>query len=214
MTSGTLHASASSSSAGPGSRLAPWLPHLGLVAVALIILVAGMTRHTGTGEALAIAFDETAEPDERIWAMHLAANRATEVDPRLGVDLVNSFLRSDSEVLREAAHLIDLCRHAIQPPGAPEGAAPPLQDGYAFGPLPGNAWTPHRIRCFVLHRRKVGGSAVGGVRRMELPEVRWFLDSMAGKPSPSRAEVNRYLRMRERKAGALQSQRVAPDSDD
>ena len=96
---------------------------------------------------------------------------------------------------------------AIQPPGAPDGAAPPIQDGYAYGALPAGEWTPHRIRCLVLHRRKVGGSAVGGIRRMELAEAGWFLDSLAGKPSPTRKEVQRA-----RRAGALQAER--DNSDD
>ncbi|QDV07562.1 hypothetical protein Poly30_30880 [Planctomycetes bacterium Poly30] len=188
-----------------------WLPHIALVLVAALMVLVGRARHTATEDALRTAFDPTADADERIWAMHLIANRATEVDPRLGVDLVESFLSSESDKVREAAHLIDLCRHAIQPPGAPAGAAPPIQDGYAYGSLPGDVWTPHRIRCLVLHRRKVGGSAVGGIRRMELAEAEWFLDSLAGKRSPSKKEVQRYFNERARKAGAAVGPRESSD---
>ncbi|MFT5733946.1 MAG: hypothetical protein ACJAZN_003229 [Planctomycetota bacterium] len=208
-----MSASTVSTQSGPiESGVFGWLPHVALVAIACAMVVFARAQHQDTEAAMQTAFDADADPDDRIWAMHLVANRATEVDPRLGVGLVESFLASDSDKVREAAHLIDLCRHAIQPPGAPDGAAPPIQDGYAYGALPAGEWTPHRIRCLVLHRRKVGGSAVGGIRRMELAEAGWFLDSLAGRPSPTRKEVQRYFNQRARRAGALQAER--DNSDD
>jgi hypothetical protein len=187
----------------PSSRLGGWLPHVVLIAIAFAMVGVAKAKHLSAESALEIAFDKAADPDDRIWAMHVAANRGTAVDPRLGVDLVNSMLESDSDKVREAALLVDLCRHAVRGPDAVEGAPPPLQEAYAYSPLPGGKWTPHRVRSLVLHRRKVGGSGVGGNRRMELPEVQWFLDSFTTKPMPTAKEVSKYFTMRVRSAAAL-----------
>ncbi len=198
-------------SGGAGARLGGWLPHVILVAVAFVMIGIAKAKHMSTESALATAFDTSAAPDDRIWAMHVAANRATEFDPRLGVNLVETFLQSESDKVREAALLVDLCRHAVRGPNALEGAPPPIQEAYAYSPLPGGVWAPHRIRSLVLHRRKVGGSGVGGVRRMELAEAQWFLDSLAGNPMPTADEVSKYFTMRVRKAAALNTQ--TPESD-
>lgn len=195
-----------SAPSGGSSGAGSFLPHIVLAVLAAVMIAVARAGHVTTEEAFATAFDETASTDDRIWGMHLAAGRATEFDRRLGVQLVNVFLASDDEKLREAAHLIDLCRHAVRPPGAPSTAAPPLQDAYAYGPLPGERWTAHRLRCLVLHRRKVGGSIVGGIRRMELAEVQWFLDSLAGKPGPLKTEMQRYFNQRALRAGGVPSQ--------
>ena len=70
-------------------------------------------------------------------------------------------------------------RHALRPVDA-VGTPPPLQEAYTYAPLPPEGWTPHRFRTYVLHRHKVGGMHVGGVRRLvlpddhELPDVRTF----------------------------------------
>lgn len=195
-----------------GPKLGGWLPHIVLVALACAMIGVAKAKHVSTEAAMATAFDAAAEPNERIWAMHLAANRATTFDPRLGVDLAESFLKSESDKVREAALLIDLCRHAVRGPTALDGAPPPIQEAYAYSKLPGNVWAPHRIRALVLHRRKVGGSGVGGVRRMELAEAQWFLDSLAGNPMPSAKEVSQYFNMRVRKAAALNTE--TPESND
>lgn len=170
-----------------------WQPHLILVGLALGMVLVARVKHTSTEEAIQTAFDDTASTDDRLWAAHLAANRATERDPRLGDALVRAFLADEDERLREGALTIDLCRHAVHPPGARPDAAPPLQSAYVYSASGGGEYTPHRVRSYVLFRRKVGGSSVGGIRRMALPEARWFLDSLRGKPLPSRQKIERYL---------------------
>ena len=62
--------------------LARRIPHLSLLGVAALMVVVASVRHVSTPEALRIAFDETADPDERSRAMHVAACRATEPDRR------------------------------------------------------------------------------------------------------------------------------------
>ncbi len=191
---------------GPGTpvphALRGWLPHIALGCFAVVMVIVAQAKHISTDDAIATAMDPTADSADRIWAMHLAANRAQEVDPKLGVDMAQAFLSSEDELLREAALLVDLCRHAVRPESAPALSGPPLQNAYAYAPLPGDQWTPHRIRCLILHRRKVGGAAIGGVRRMELAETGWFLGSLAGEPPPTVQEVKRYFKQRARKAGA------------
>jgi len=178
------------------SRWKPWLPHIALLALAFVMCVVAWSKHIGDGEALATALNEEASTEDRIWAMHVAANRATQVDPRIGYDVAKSFLASDDELLREAGLLVDLCRHAIRPTEPTDSPGPPLQEAYAYGPLPSTGWTPHRIRSLILHRRKVGGAALGGVRRMALEEAQWFLDSLAGVDPPTAEDVRAYFKER------------------
>ena len=192
----------------PNMRLGGWLPHVCLIALAGVLVAVAKAKHLSTEAATAIAFDETAAPDDRIWAMHVAANRASTIDTTLGVDLVKSFLQSGSDKVREAALVVDLCRHADSAPDAPDEALTPLQSAYTYSPLPGGIWAPHRIRCLVLQRRKVGGPEVGSVRRMELAEAQWFLDSLAGNPMPTAKEVSKYFTMRVREAAALNTQKL------
>ena len=118
-----------------------WAPHILLVATALGMVLVAALKHTSTEEALRIAFDDEASTDERLWAAHVAANRATSRDPRLGDTLVRAFLAAEDERLREGALTIDLSRHAIHPPGARPDAAPPLQSAYVYA-APGMAGTP------------------------------------------------------------------------
>ncbi len=174
------------------------MPHVALIAVAAAMTLVAAVKHTSTKEALRTAFDDGAAVEDRLWAAHLAANRATERDPKLGDALVRTFLAAEDERLREGALTIDLSRHAIHPPGARPDAAPPLQSAYVYAPMVGGEYTPHRVRSLVLFRRKVGGSSVGGIRRMALPEARWFMDTLQGKPLPPRAEIDRYLKERSR----------------
>ena len=116
------------------------------------MVVVAAAKHTSTEEALRIAFDGEASTDERLWAAHLAANRATTREPRLGDALVRSFLAADDERLREGALTIDLSRHAIHPPGTRPDAAPPLQSAYVYAALEDGEYTPHRVRSRVLFR--------------------------------------------------------------
>ena len=184
-----------------------WMPHLALMAIAAAMTLVAGAKHTSTEEALRIAFDAEAPTDERLWAAHLAANRATARDPRLGDGLVREFLAAEDERLREGALTIDLSRHAIHPPGTRPDAAPPLQSAYVYAALEDGEYTPHRVRSRVLFRRKVGGSSVGGIRRMALPEARWFMDSLRGTPLPPRAEIDRYLMERSREPVSLRKPR-------
>ena len=90
-----------------------WHAHIVLVVLALAMFAVARLNHLPTDAAFRIAFDETAGADERIWAMHVAANRATNRDPRLGEDLARAFISSGDTRLIEAAMLIDLCRHPM-----------------------------------------------------------------------------------------------------
>ena len=183
------------------------MPHLVLLAIAASMALVAGVKHLSTEEALRVAFDGEAPTDDRLWAAHVAANRATVRDPRLGDALVRAFLADDDERLREGALTIDLSRHAIHPPGARPDAAPPLQSAYVYAALEGGEYTPHRVRSRVLFRRKVGGSSVGGIRRMALPEARWFMDSLRGTPLPPREEIDRYLIERSREPVNLRKPR-------
>lgn len=184
-----------------------WRPHLALASVALLMTLTAWAKHVPTDRAMAVAFDPDAPTDERIWAMHLAACRATEVDPRLGDDLARAFLASDDLRLREAALLVDLCRHADRPGGP--GNTPPLQEKYAYGPLP-DGWTPHRLRSYVFHRRKVGGSHVGGVFRMDMTECRWMIDAIQGRPLPETGVIEDHRNQRGSEAATYYPQGGKP----
>ncbi len=181
-----------------------WLAHILLVVLAICMVAVARLNHLPTEDAFRIAFDESADADERIWAMHVAANRATKKDPRLGDELARAFLSSGDERLREAAMLIDLCRHTIRPEGVPADAPPHLQDAYAYASAPGSApggppggeWTPHRLRSYVLHRRKVGGVRVGGNQRMDLIEARWFVAALTGAPLPPSDVIDAHFEER------------------
>lgn len=173
-----------------------WLPHLVLLGAAALMLLVAQLKHLPTAEARQIALDPAAAVDDRVWAIHVVANRATEVDRELGENLVNALMDSEDERLREASVLIDLCRHALRPVDA-VGTPPPLQEAYTYAPLPPEGWTPHRFRTYVLHRHKVGGMHVGGVRRLVLPEVNWYLAARRGDPLPPSAEIQEHLARRE-----------------
>ncbi|MEM6569135.1 MAG: hypothetical protein AAF726_05165 [Planctomycetota bacterium] len=187
-----------------------WLPHLSLLGIAALMLVVARVRHVPTPEALQTAFDETADADDRIWATHLAACRATEADLRLGESLVTSFLDSGDDRLAEAAMLIDLCRHAVRGNDAPAGASPPLQDAYAYGRLGPSGWTPHRFRTLMFYRRKVGGSYVGGVRRMDLTELTWLIAAIRGEAIPPSDVIAEYLTERSGEFAGLPRPGSAP----
>lgn len=171
-----------------------WTIHVTLLLCAAATAAKGLVSHTATEEAWETAFDESAEADDRIWAIHLAANRGTERSERIGRDLTLSLLGSRDERLREVALLIDVCRHTYHPTGSPPHASPPLQDRYVYGPLPRGEWTPHRLRSLILYRRKVGGLGVGGINRMTSTEGDWILRTLRGDALPPSAEIDRYLR--------------------
>lgn len=185
-----------------------WRPHLLLLGAALLMVVLARGMHVPTERALATAFDANAPSDERIWGMHLAASRATELDPRLGSELARAFLSSEDRRLREAAVLVDLCRHAERRGGA--GSTPPLQEEYAYAPLGPEGWTPHRYRTYVFHRRKVGGSHVGGVSRMDLTECQWLIDAIQGRPLPGTQVIEDHRIQRAMAPAAFQQPGGAP----
>lgn len=172
----------------------PWSIHVALLFVAAASVALGIASHTSSEEAWAIAFDESADADARIWAIHLAANRETERSSRIGRDLTLLLLGSRDERLREVALLNHVCRHTFNPAGASPNASPPIQDRYVYGPLPRGEWTPHRLRSLILYRRKVGGLAVGGINRMTSTEADWVLRTLRGDPLPPSPEIDLYLR--------------------
>ncbi len=171
-----------------------WSIHIALLVAAILFVAKGVATHTSTEEAWETAFDESAAPDDRIWAIHLASNRATERSDRIGRDLALSLLGSRDLRLREVALLIDVCRHAFNPLEAPTNTSPPIQDRYVYGPLPRGEWTPHRLRSLILYRRKVGGLPVGGINRMTSTEGDWILRTLRGDDLPPSDEIDRYLR--------------------
>jgi hypothetical protein len=171
--------------------LGGWLPHVALLAATVLIFVVARAQHVDDDEAWAIATDDAASSSARIEAVHRLACRATTRSVALGDQLTRQLLASPDERLREFALTSVLCRHHTGDPMF----EPPLQAAYVLQ-HPGPPATPHHLRSVLHYRRKVGGAPVGGHGRLSWTEVGWFLDSLAGRPMPSAAELEAHLRAR------------------
>ena len=83
------------------------MPHLVLLAIAASMALVAGAKHLSTEEALRVAFDGEAPTDDRLWAAHVAANRATVRDPRLGDALVRAFLAEMQPLSREIVAFLE-----------------------------------------------------------------------------------------------------------
>ena len=187
--------------------MSAWRPHILLLVVATAVVVRAVATHVPTEEALRVAFDPDADAGARIESAHLAACRATSRSARLGEELTHSFLDAEDELLREAAVTIDLCRHALERTGDGDERTPPLQEAYVYGPMGPGGMTPHRLRALILHRRKVGGKAVGGIGRISSTEADWFLRTLRGDALPPTPQMTAYFQSRD-----MASRRTRPRS--
>lgn len=185
-----------------------WVPHIVLVVIAAVMVAVASSKHLSSEEAVAVALDPNASPEARVWASHVAANRATHVDPEIGVGVVTAFQASGIPLLAEASLLVHMCRHAVREPGAEPDSPPPLQNAYAYAGLANTPWNGHRIRSVILQRRKVGGTRVGGIKRIQYREAEWFIDSLLGEPLPDGNEIVRYLKDRTTGPGVPRRGRV------
>ncbi|MEC8510657.1 MAG: hypothetical protein VX015_00815 [Planctomycetota bacterium] len=176
--------------------MSAWRPHILLLAIAGAVIVRAAATHVSTEEAMRVAFDDEADARARIESAHVAACRATARSARLGEDLARAFLEAEDELLREAAVTIDLCRHALERSGDRDERTPPLQEAYVYSPLGPDGMTPHRLRALVLHRRKVGGKAVGGIGRISSTEADWFLRTLRGAALPPTQQMTAYFQSR------------------
>lgn len=177
----------------PGRRrLGGWLPHVALLGLAALLVVSARARHMSDEVAWRIARDESAPSQARIEAIHRLANRAEARDPRIGDELARALLASPDERLREFALTGAICKHHDT---AALGEPPKLQASYALG-FPGAPGSPHHVRSLLVYLRKVGGPPVGGLDRLSWEEVRWFTDSLAGRPLPAFEVLVERLRAR------------------
>lgn len=170
-----------------------WTLHLLLLGLAAFIVGRAAASHQSVDDALRVALDADAEPGDRVWGAHVAANRARGQDPRIGDALAREFLGSDQELLREAALTIDFCRHAVARAGDLDRRPPPLQNAYVHGTLAEGPWTPHRLRSLVFHTRKAGGPGFGRTRAMTRTEAHWILRTLRGAALPPWAEVQAHV---------------------
>lgn len=157
------------------------LPHLFLTAILAIEVLLATGMHQGEDELRAQA--EHGDTHERIWALHVLANR----DPAgmgLDDDGIQELLNDDDPLVVDFAFTIDICRVARLLER--EGRPPKRQE----------ARSTRRFRVdddrqrdsvadwwrrFVLYRRKVGGRTVGGTVRLRRPEIGWYFDALAGR---------------------------------
>ncbi len=151
------------------------LPHLFLAVAITVELLLASGFHQEEAELRVQAAEGSSH--ERIWALHVLANR----DPaNAGIDstYVRALLRDEDPLLVDFAFTIDICR-LVNPAWQNRRMAKRLDPLTATtSPDEPNDWW----RRFVLFRRKVGGMPVGGTRRLRMVELRWYLDALQGIP--------------------------------
>ncbi len=159
------------------------LPHLVLSALLVLELLLAFSQRRSAEELWREAEEGT--PRERVAALHVLANRGS--DPAAGgvdAELARALLDGEEPLLADFAFTTDICRLI---------GLEPLEEHLAQrkrGGLPFEAW----LRRFLLHRRKVGGPALGAVGRLKHHEVRWFLDALGGRALDERAVLERMER--------------------
>lgn len=187
-----------------GAGLRDWVPHVVCALVAVVLIGVARTRHLSTDEARSIALDPAAPTDARLWAIHVAANRAHGRDPELGDALVRSLLRSEDPRLVEFALTMDLTRHFQGAP--PRTGPPPLQTQHVNVALRNAPWTPHRLLATLLFMRKVGGPAFGNIERLDIDEAEWALEALTTGTVPPAPVLDAHFHRRAsrvREMGAL-----------
>jgi len=160
-----------------------WLPHMLIAALITVELLVASGLHQGTDELRAQA--EHGDTHERIWALHVLANRDPE---QSGIDgkAIGELLADEDPLVVDFAFTIDICRLA----GALErnGRPPFRQEGRIRAKIKGQGElydsqeTADWWRRFVIYARKVGGRSVGGTLRLQRREVGWYFDALAGRP--------------------------------
>lgn len=176
----------------------PWIPHLTLLAA-----LAGMQAWSASAhqseDALWSLVDEGSSP-QRIEALHTLASRPSAQPSPAWTGLAEDLLRAEDPLLREYAGTLDLCRLVEKDE---RGHPRPQQEAIiesATGPLDGAWWLQ-----YVTYRRKVGGSQVGGGKRLSLEEFEWYRAALRGEELP-RGLLRRHIsgRMRGPDNGPIQ----------
>ncbi|MFT4538293.1 MAG: hypothetical protein ACI835_000726 [Planctomycetota bacterium] len=154
----------------PHRLLRGWLPHLALLALVVAECAAFVAGHQSDDE-LRRDWNE-GDRFERLWALHVMTNRG-ELDPdEFDPAFMRALLADDDLRIREFGFSYDMTK--IRPPK--------IQATYYSENFEGTVG--HRIRCYFLNARKVGGPRVGAGMKLQLDEFRWFLDSVAGRALP------------------------------
>ncbi len=155
-----------------------WKPHLVCLALLGLELGAAFGWHRSV-EELERAWRE-GSVHERLGALHVLANRDRPDPRRFDAAFVESLFREEDDRLKEAAFTIDITKFRV-----PDAQQAYLKDA-------GTDY-PHWWRAFVIHRRKVGGHAVGGGGGLTQAELAWYLDALRDL-SPPMKEVDAHLR--------------------
>ncbi len=151
-----------------------WRAHVVLLGIVVLQLVGWAASHQDE-EARREAY-ATGDTQERVWALHVLANRGEIDSEDFSVQWMRELLKEEDLLVREMAFTYDLAR--IRPPG--------VQQAY-FGDHQGLDRS-HFVRSYLIQQRKVGGQRVGAGLKLKRQELEWLLESMAGREVP-----NEYL---------------------
>ena len=159
-----------------------WIPHLVLAALLAAEWATARLLHRPLEALEAVA--ASGEPQERLDALHVLANRAPlpvldegrpEAAPgrstAFGVALAKQLYASDDERVKEYAFSTDVCRYEY----------PRWQEMMVEQRIPTAGPSAHWWRTYVIFKRKVGGQIVGGSMRLRMKELRWFLAALDGQ---------------------------------
>lgn len=155
-----------------------WLPHVGLALALAAELGVFLSVHRTNEELQRQAFAGDAKA--RIGALHALTNRGTLNAKQFGRAFLRPLLEDPDELIREYAFTTDVCKFSDIG----------LQEDFLrrdHGDDRSHWW-----RCYVIHRRKVGGESLGAETRLGRVELLWFLVSFHGKLE--RGEIDAHLR--------------------
>ena len=170
-------------------HLRNWAPHIACCLVALACFVIASVRHMSTEDARARALDPNAPASERLWAAHIACERARTKDRVLGDDLVRAFCVAPDPRLAEFTMTTGLTKHSQGAKTEP----PPLQIEYLTTAFDPEVWTQHRLLTTLFYLRKGGGSRLGNVERLDLDEAGWAFHLLATGEIPPRSLLDEHF---------------------
>lgn len=181
-------------------RLAPLLA-CGLLLGAELVVAA--RSHRSTEELLRQA--AAGEGRERVLALHVLCNRGSKPTPQLDAAYMRGLMRDEDPLVVDFTFTVDMCR-VIRPVWQEKRLGTWLSDPTADYP-----WTfAESWRRWILYRRKVGGAPLGAALRLKNQEVRWLLDSIAGRPLDE-AAMHEHVQRREAESSAQRLHRLAPN---
>lgn len=158
--------------AARGGVLLRLLPLAACAVLAALELWWARRAHRTTEELHVMAFEGS--PRERVWALHVLANRGDAPQRELPEAYVRALIRDPDPLVADLAYTVDVCR-LCKPVWQerrlkarleePEEARDDLEDWW---------------RRYALYRRKVGGKPLGAALRLKNEEARWLLHVLAG----------------------------------